>query len=97
MHDNLPPAIGLLAHVKLSVIMGEIVNSVYGVSSSGFGYSQNISRVDTALEKLSTWHNNLPLQLQLEDDGTIPDRARIMLHMIHKQVSLPIWTIVESI
>ena len=70
--------------------MNEIVNKVYGIACSGMGYAQVLSRVDLALENLSSWKNELPSSLQLQDDGKIPDRARLTLHMTHNQVSVPV-------
>jgi len=69
------------------MILYEIINGVYGVASSGTGYTQTLSRVDAALKKLSTWQEELPSCLQLPDDGTIPDRARLTLHLNHNQAS----------
>jgi hypothetical protein len=69
------------------MILYEIINGVYGVASPGTGYTQILSRVDAALKKLSTWQEELPSCLQLPDDGTMPDRARLTLHLNHNQAS----------
>lgn len=69
------------------MILYEIINGVYGVASSSAGYTQTLSRVDAALKKLSTWQQELPSCLQLPEDGSIPDRARITLHLNHNQAS----------
>jgi hypothetical protein len=69
------------------MILYEIINDVYGVASSGAGYTQTLSRVDAALKKLSAWQEELPSCLQLPEDGSIPDRARITLHLNYNQAS----------
>jgi hypothetical protein len=84
---DLPAAAGLRAHVKLSMILYEIINGVYGVASSDPGYTQTLSRVDKALNRLSAWQEELPPSLQLPSDGSIPDRARITLHLNYNQAS----------
>lgn len=83
----MPPATGLKAHIKLSMIMSEIANTFYGTSVSRVGYSQVLSRVDAMLDKLSAWYAELPSELQLQEEGETPDRGRLTLHMLHKQVS----------
>ncbi len=69
------------------MILYEIINVVYGVASAGTGYRQTLSRVDAALKKLSSWQEELPSCLRLPDDGSIPDRARITLHLNYNQAS----------
>lgn len=85
---DLPAASGLRAHIKLSIILNEIANDVYGTAGSAVGYSHTISRVDAALEKLLTRQAELPSSLQLLNDGFIPDRARLTLHMNHNQARI---------
>jgi hypothetical protein len=70
------------------MILYEVINGVYGVASSGAGYTQTLSQVDAALKKLSAWQEELPSCLQLSNDGSIPDRARITLYLNHNQASL---------
>jgi hypothetical protein len=69
------------------MILYEVINGVYGVASSDAGYTQTLSRVNAALKKLSTWQEELPSSLRLPDDGSIPDRARITLHLNYNQAS----------
>jgi len=83
---DLPSAAGLRAHAQLSLIMDEIVNSVYGISSTGLIYPQTLSRADTALRKLSSWHVELPSCLQIQENSEYSDRASLVLHMIYNQV-----------
>ena len=86
MDTNLPSASGLHAHALLSLIMDEIVNSVYGISSTGLIYPQTLSRADTALQKLSSWHAELPLCLRVQENSESSDRASLVLHMIYNKV-----------
>ncbi len=66
--------------------MEEIVNSVYGVASTGLNYPQTLTRSNTALQKLSAWKSELPSSLLAQNDGEYSDRASLVLHMIFNQV-----------
>jgi RES domain-containing protein len=83
---DVPSAAGLRAHAQLSLIMDEIVNSVYGISSTGLIYPQTLSRADTALRKLSSWHAELPPCLRIQETSECSDRASLVLQMIYNQV-----------
>lgn len=78
---------GLRAHAQLALIMDEIVNSVYGIASTGLTFPRTLSRADTAIQKLSSWYAQLPSCLHLQDKTEINDRAGIILHMMYNQVS----------
>lgn len=67
--------------------MDEIVNSVYGIASTGLNYPQTLTRADTALQKLSSWENELPPSLRPQENGGFGDRASLELQMIYNQVS----------
>jgi hypothetical protein len=83
---NLPPSTGLRAHAQLALIMDEVVNSVYGIASTGLYYPQTLTLADAALEKLSSWHRELPSSLRAERNGDLSDRASLLLHLIYNQV-----------
>lgn len=68
--------------------MDEIVNSVYGIASTGLNYPQTLTRADTALQKLSLWKADLPSSLQVRGEIEAGERASLVLHMIYNQVSL---------
>jgi hypothetical protein len=84
--SNLPPAVGLRAHIELSRIMDEVVNRVYGADNSVRVASDILPRVHAAIHKLSSWMTELPRSLQLLDETT-PERECILLHMMYNQVS----------
>jgi hypothetical protein len=83
---DLSSAAGLRAHAQLTLIMDEIVNSVYGIASTGLNYPQTLTRADTALHKLSSWKTELPSSLRAQNNGKFSDRASLVLHMIYNQV-----------
>ena len=66
--------------------MDEIVNSVYGIASTGLNYPQTLTRADAALQKLSSWKNELPSSLRAGENGELSDRPSLVLHMIFNQV-----------
>jgi hypothetical protein len=66
--------------------MDEIVNSVYGIASTGLNYPQTLTRADAALHKLSSWKAELPSSLRAQNNGEFSDRASLVLHMIYNQV-----------
>jgi hypothetical protein len=72
--------------------MDEIVNSVYGIASTGLNYPQTLTRADTALQKLSLWKADLPLSLQVQGEIEAGERASLVLHMIYNQVSFFFFT-----
>jgi hypothetical protein len=66
--------------------MDEIVNSVYGISSTGLIYPQTLARADTALQKLSSWHAEQLSCHLIQGNSEFTDRASLVLHMIYNQV-----------
>lgn len=70
--------------------MDEIVNTVYGIASTGLSYPQTLTRADTALQKLSSWEAELPSSLRARSNGEYRDRASLVLHLIYNQVSCDI-------
>jgi hypothetical protein len=67
--------------------MDEIVNSVYGIASTGLNYPHTLTRADAALQKLSSWKSELPSSLRGPENGDFGDRASLALQMIYNQVS----------
>lgn len=82
-----PKVAGLRAHAQLALIMDEIVNDVYGIASTGLTFPRTLSRVDTTLQKLSSWYAHLPLFFRVQEEIEMNDRASIILHMMYNQVS----------
>jgi len=70
--------------------MDEIVNSVYGIASTGLKYPQTLTRADAALQKLSLWKNELPSSLRAGENGELSNRPNLVLHMSFNQVSFVI-------
>ncbi len=68
--------------------MDEIVNSVYGIASTGLKYPETLTRADTALQKLSLWKNELPSSLRTGEIGELSDRPNLVLHMNFNQVGV---------
>jgi hypothetical protein len=87
---DIPSAAGLRAHAQLALIMDEIVNSVYGIASTGLKYPQTLTRADAALQKLSLWKNELPSSLRTGENGELSDRPNLILHMNFNQVGFAI-------
>ncbi|KAE9382117.1 hypothetical protein N431DRAFT_393927 [Stipitochalara longipes BDJ] len=83
---TLPSSAGLRAHAQLALIMDEIVNSVYGIASTGLNYPQTLTRADTALEKLSSWKSELPSSLRAQPNSALSNRASLVLHLIYNQL-----------
>jgi hypothetical protein len=87
--SNLPPSAGIRAHVKLSMIMDEIVNKIYGTTCRERSMTELIPRVNSVIQRLESWLSELPPSLQLDDhrrEKPNPERACLVLHMMYNQV-----------
>ncbi|KAI5783226.1 fungal-specific transcription factor domain-containing protein [Peziza echinospora] len=66
--DGLPSASGLIAHIQLSRIMGDIITNVYPIRTPGTAQTQH-QTIAHAMQKctldLESWHENLAHEVRL--------------------------------
>lgn len=68
--------------------MDEIVNKIYGTTSRERSIPELVPRVKSVIHQLESWLAALPSSLQIDEEmeGAIPERARLVLHMMYNQV-----------
>lgn len=90
-----PSAAGLCANIQLCRISNYLVCEVYRIGPSTGGPTTHAS-VQTALEMLSSWLQDLPPSLSLQESTMRNDRACCELHMAYNQVSIPVFLLSQT-
>ncbi|KAI5845059.1 fungal-specific transcription factor domain-containing protein [Morchella snyderi] len=89
--DALPSGAGLSAHVRLSKIMGDVVNKVYRVRKTTSGFGRDIGDVVGVIENihkdLRSWEESLPPELKLIN-GVARGRSVLLLHFLYNQLHI---------